>query len=229
MGAPNRKPWRQACEAALKAHSEPDAIRFWRVAHENGGSHHPIFDYRFEHTLAAVKIARWLAPRVGADLEVVECAAWLHDCTKRYQDPSTHDTHARDASERAASILAGTDFPPEKIPAVRHAIEHHVGLRLERRLEPLETACLWDADKLSKIGAASLVHYGCISGAFQAIDTFHILQRGEHWLELAQGIVASMNTEPARQEARQRLDFIERHYRQLRREWSDPMEECVPR
>lgn len=228
MGAADPKPWRQACEEALRAHSEPDAIRFWRVAHENGGSHRPIFDYRFEHTVAAVKIARWLAPKVGADLDVVECAAWLHDCTKSYQDPRTHDTHAREASEQVDAILAGSDFPPEKIPAVRHAIEHHVGLRLDHRLEPLETACLWDADKLSKIGAASLVHYGCISGAFQAIDTCHILQRGEHWLELAKDIATSMNTEPAREEARKRLGFIEKHYRQLHREWNDPMEECLP-
>jgi uncharacterized protein len=228
VSAPNPKPWRQACEEALKAHSEPDAIRFWRVSHTDKGTSLPIFDYRYEHTLAAVKIARWLAPKVGADPAIVECAAWLHDCTKRYQEPKGHDTHARDASAHAAKILAGTDFPAAKIPAVRHAIEHHVGLRLAKRLEPLETACLWDADKLSKIGAASLVHYGCISGAFQAIDTTAILERGEHWLELARGIVTSMNTEPARREAERRMAFLERHYRQLRREWNEPMEEILP-
>jgi len=222
------RPWRHACEDALKAHSEPDAIRFWRVSHDTDGTLHPVFDYRFEHTLAAVKIARWLAPRVGADPEIVECAAWLHDCTKRYQEPKGCDTHAQDASARVPAILEGTDFPATKIPGVRNAIEQHVGLRLTRKLEPIETACLWDADKLSKIGAASLVHYGCISGAFQAIDTRIILERGEHWLGLARDIVGSMNTEPARQEAARRLAFLEQHYRQLRREWSEPMEETLP-
>jgi uncharacterized protein len=125
-------------------------------------------------------------------------------------------------------ILEGTDFPPGKIPAVRHAIEHHVGLHLSTKLEPLETACLWDADKLSKIGAVSLVHFGCISGAFQPVDTRYILEAGERWLKLAAGIVASMNTEPAKREAARRLAFIQRHYQQLRREWSDPMEETEP-
>lgn len=228
MSASNPKPWRQACEEALRAHSKPDAIRFWRVAHETNGTPHPVFDYRFEHTLAAVKISRWLAPKAGADADIVECAAWLHDCTKRYQEPKGHDTHAREASDLAVQILEGTDFPPEKIPAVQHAIEHHVGLRLTKKLEPIETACLWDADKLSKIGAASLVHYGCISGAFQAIDTTCILERGEHWLELAREIVTSMNTEPARNEAEHRMAFLEHHYRQLRREWNEPMEETLP-
>ena len=228
MNAANPKPWQQACEEALRAHSEPDAIRFWRVSHQANGTPHPIFDYRYEHTLAAVKIARWLAPKTGADPEIVECAAWLHDCTKRYLEPKGHDTHALEASAQVAKILEGTDFPPWKIPAVRHAIEHHVGLRLTEKLEPIETACLWDADKLSKLGAASLVHYGCISGAFQPIDTTAILERGEHWLELARGIVTSMNTAPARREAEQRLEFLERHYRQLRREWNEPMEGILP-
>ena len=222
--SPAPAPWRQACEAELRRTSEADALRFWRVGHDTADGPRPIFNYRYEHTYAAVLLARWLAPAVGADLEVVECAAWLHDVAKRLKDPGAHDTHARDASARVPGILADTDFPAAKIPAVRHAIDHHVGLRLTRRLEPLETACLWDCDKLSKIGAASLIHFGCISGAFQSITTGEILQRGEAWLILARGIVDSFNTEPARAEGARRLAFLEHHYVQLRREWTDPLE-----
>jgi uncharacterized protein len=192
------------------------------------GGYQPIFNYRFEHTYAAVLLARWLAPQVGADLDVVECAAWLHDVAKRLKDPGSKDTHAQEASARVEEILADTDFPAEKIPAVRHAIERHVGLKLTARLEPIETACLWDCDKLSKIGAASLIHFGCISGAFQPITTAEIIRRGTAWLELARGIVASFNTEPARIEGTRRLAFLETHYAQLRREWSDPMEMPPP-
>ncbi|BDU76691.1 HD domain-containing protein [Mesoterricola sediminis] len=221
-------PWRQRCEEALKAWTEADALRFWRVAHAGPEGERPLFDYRFEHTFAAVKLARWLAPRVGADLQVVECAAWLHDCRKRLNAPEAKDHHAQDASAAVADILAGTDFPPEKIPAVRHAIEHHVGLRLTRRLEPLETACLWDADKLSKLGAASLVHFTCIAPGFRPTDTAAILERGLRWVDLARGIADSMNTDPGREEALRRLAFLEAHYDQLRREWSDPMEPAAP-
>ncbi len=217
-------PWRERCEEALGAQTRADAIRFWGASR---GSR-PIFDYRFEHTLAVVKIARWLAPLAGADPETVECAAWLHDCRKVLNDPRTRDHHAQEASDAVAGILADTDFPPGKIPAVRHAIEHHVGLKLTRRLEPAETACLWDADKLSKLGAASLVHYNCISGAFDAVETSGILARGQHWLGLARGIAGSMNTEAGRAEALRRLAFLEVYYEQLRREWSDPMEPSTP-
>ncbi len=222
------KPWRERCEAALKAFTEADARRFWHLSHETPDGTRAPFDYRFEHTLAVVKLARWLAPKVGADLDTVECAAWLHDCRKRLKDPQGKDHHAQDASAAVEDILAGTDFPTDKIPAVKVAIERHVGLRLSHRLEPLEAACLWDADKLSKLGAASLVHFVAVSGAFQPLSTADVLKRGIAWLELARGIVTSMNTAPARQEAERRFAFLDRHYLQLKREWADPMEGALP-
>ena len=220
------EPWRSACEKSLRLHSEADAIAGWGFAHPSESGPRPVFDYRYEHTLATVKLSRWLCPRVGADAEVVECAAWLHDVRKHMKRRGGKDFHAQDASAAVAGILAGTDFPADKIPAVRHAIERHVGLTLARPLEPLETAALWDCDKLSKLGAASLVHYACISGAHQTITTAEVLRRGEAWLELAAGIVASMNTAPAREEAARRLAFLGRHYAQLRREWREPLEGC---
>ena len=215
--------WREKCETALRAMTEADAIRFWGKSHPGPDGPRPVFDYRFEHTLAMVKIARWLAPQVGADPEIVECAAWLHDCRKYLNHHKEKDTHAQDASAAVEEILADTDFPRAKIPAVRHAIEHHVGLKLTRKLEPVETACLWDADKLSKIGAASLIHFVCIAGGFEPIHTAEVIARGERWMERAQAIAASMNTKPARKEAERRVAFLAAHYRQLRREWNDPM------
>jgi uncharacterized protein len=220
--------WRQSCEEALRSQTQADSIRFWGAAHDTPEGARAAFDYRFEHTLAVVKIARWLAPLAGADPEVVECAAWLHDCRKSLNKPKGKDTHAQDASAAVAGILAGSDFPQDKIKAVCHAIEHHVGLRLSQKLSPVETACLWDADKLSKIGAASLIHFVAISGGFGPADTASILAKGERWLGLARGITDSMNTDPARQEAERRLAFLINHYRQLRREWNDPMEPSQP-
>ena len=222
------KPWRVACETDLRAHSEADSIRFWRVYHEVGGGSRALFNYRFEHTLAVVKLARWLASMEGADSEVLECAAWLHDCRKHLNAESTKDTHARDAAEAVEGILRDTDFPKDKLPAVKHAILHHVGLRLTHQLQPIETACLWDADKLSKLGAASLVHFSCISSGFEPVDTTHILERGERWIELAKGIVQSLNTGAGREEGARRFRFLHLHYAQLRREWSDPLQESLP-
>ncbi|MBL0313725.1 MAG: HD domain-containing protein [Holophagaceae bacterium] len=219
-----RVPWRTRCEADLRAFTDADAIRFWSIAHQVDGEARPIFNYRFEHTLAAVKLGRWLCPQVNADLDIVECALWLHDCRKKLKDPLTKDTHALDASAEVSEILQGTDFPQAKIAAVRHAIEHHVGLKLTKKLSPIETACVWDCDKLSKLGAASLIHFGCISGGFQPITTEDILLRSEAWLELCRVIAASMNTLPGKAEAERRLAFLCAHYQQLGNEWREPLE-----
>ena len=217
-----RANWQAACESELQGFTRQDALRFWGAWHMEGETKAPPFDYRFEHTLAVVRLGEWLGPQVGADMDVLLCAAWLHDCRKilgSKKNDGEKDSHATDAAEAVAGILEGTDFPPDKIPAVRHAILHHVGLSLDAPLDPLETACLWDIDKLSKLGAASLVHFLCISPGFQPASTSKTLQMGEKWLGMAQRIACSMNTAPAKAEAAARLDFLRSFYGRLKREW----------
>jgi uncharacterized protein len=210
-------PWRAACEGALAEFTKKDSLRFWGWGHDVDGALAPAFDYRFEHTLAVVKLAGWLAPLVGADIEVLACAAWLHDSRKTLAHKGP-DSHAADAAGALDGILEGTDFPRHKIEAVRHAILHHVGLSLDKPLEPLETACLWDIDKLSKLGAASLVHFICIAPGFRPATTALVLEKGEKWLGLAKGIAESMNTAPAKTEAAERCDFLREFYKRLARE-----------
>jgi len=211
-------PWRAACERALADFTTNDSLRFWGWGHDVGGVRVPAFDYRFEHTLAVVKLAGWLAPQVGADPDVLTCAAWLHDCRKKLGDKGP-DSHAQDAAAALDGILEGTDFPRHKIEAVRHAILHHVGLSLTVPLEPIETACLWDIDKLSKLGVASLIHFIGIAPGFQPVTTSTVLEKGEKWLELAKGIVGSMNTPPAKAEAAARYIFLMDYYKRLALEW----------
>jgi len=209
--------WQSACEQALRDFTRQDALRFWGWGHDVDGQRVPAFDYRFEHTLAVVKLGRWLAPQVNADEDILICAAWLHDCRKRLGQREA-DNHAYDAGNALDGILEGTDFPSHKIPAVRHAILNHIGLSLSEPLEPLETACLWDIDKLSKLGAASLIHFIGIAPAFQPTSTSGVLEKGEKWLELARGIADSMNTAPAKSEAVKRFEFLRNYYKRLRAE-----------
>ena len=42
----------------------------------------PSFNYRWEHVTTVVTLSLKLADLVGADREIVEAAAWLHDVTK---------------------------------------------------------------------------------------------------------------------------------------------------
>jgi uncharacterized protein len=160
-----------------------------------------------------VRLAVRLAERTGADREVCEAAAWLHDVAK----PHSQD-HGRDGAIAARRILAGTDYPPHKVDLVVDAIDKHVGLSHDEPVEPLEAAVLWDADKLSKLGATFVLHgIGYLLAKGEG-ETVRVIERlcDEGW---AAGIVDNLNTVPAQAAGRQRLEAYCAFCRQATREY----------
>ena len=72
---------------------------------ERWGDERTPFEYRWEHVQTTVRLALRLAECTGADREVCEAAAWLHDVTKTYS--WEHKTnHGVDGAARAREILA---------------------------------------------------------------------------------------------------------------------------
>jgi uncharacterized protein len=195
--------------AAAKAQAEQEGRAAWHLddkqpvseAEPEPGREPLPFNYRLEHVSQVVALAMRLARSLSADLEVIEAAAWLHDVRK--QEPK----HALAGAAAARTILAATDFPPDKVEAVVTAIRQHEGLyRPEGAppLEPLEAAILWDADKLSKLG---------VQAVLTSLSTPHVFgkdmaQRWAYVAEFADKVLArtveSMNTKPARQMAGRR-------------------------
>jgi uncharacterized protein len=159
------------------------------------------FNYRWEHVSTVVTLARRLACLTGADAEIVEAAAWLHDVRK-----STHgEQHPEAGAAFARAFLPQTDFPPEKIAAVATTIEVHKGLWRDEPLENLEAQVLWDADKLAKIGLTAVFHWTGGSLAGEKLRTMdEIIARGRN-VDWQARTVASMHTEPARRAAACRL------------------------
>lgn len=178
----------------------------------------PPFNYRLEHLKAVVCIAEGLASKLGADLEVVRAAAWLHDLAKEAVAEMVEDDHGVKGAEEARKILRRTDFPKEKIDAVCRAIAEHVGLYREDPLEPLEAAILWDADKLAKLGAISLVHFLCLSPSLGQVTTDSLLAEGRRWLGLQAKMVESMNTPLGKEMGRKRYEVVRGFYEQLESE-----------
>lgn len=198
--------WREAVRSVMKAAAEAE-----NQAGEAGAT--LAFNYRWEHVTTVVTLALRLAELVGADREVVEAAAWLHDITKR-----EGEGHAQSGAAFARAYLPTTDFPPEKIPRVEAAIAAHKGLWREEPLIDLETMVLWDADKLSKIGLTAAFHWTGM--AFSANQPFSLADlvaknRQTDWQEKT---VASMHTEPARRAAAERLQAYKRLWLELARE-----------
>ena len=184
----------------------------WNISPNAGSNIDPNetipFRHRWEHVQHVVSLALWLVEETGADREIVEAAAWLHDVCKREPD------HGARGAERAQTILTGTDFPPQKIDAVADAIRQHEGLTRSdpSPLQPLEAAVLWDADKLSKIGVQALM-VAMSSHYVQGMPLAERRRRNQEFIEtVLSQTVKSMNTKPARTLAeeryRQNLDVM---------------------
>ena len=189
--------WRTVCRQQAEKQATAEARKLWKVSSNKAIP----FAHRCEHVQAVVSTALWLARETGADSEVVEAAAWLHDIRKG--SPG----HGVNGAREAKRILLQTDFPAEKTPSVVDAIARHVGLYRAPDappLTPLETAILWDADKLTKLGVQALAY----SLSMNFMRGLTLPQRRSNMLEFTQSVLArtvkSMNTPPARQEAERR-------------------------
>jgi len=207
MASSPRPSWREVVRiAAHKAAMVEDQERW-------GDTRTP-FEYRWEHVRAAVRLAVRLAECTGADREVCEAAAWLHDIAK----PHSQD-HGHDGAAIARNVLRQSDFPIEKINAVVDAIAKHVGLETSAPVEPLEAAVLWDADKLSKLGATIVLHGVGYLLAEGTGETGRLIERlwDEGW---AEGIADNLNTAPARAAGKMRLETYRAFCRQAAAEWN---------
>ena len=112
------------------------------------------FNYRWEHVTNVVTLALKLADLVGADREVVEAAAWLHDVTKR-----DGESHATSGAIFARDFLPQTDFPPEKIDVVARAIADHKGTGIDQRGTPIIAGYFARSDNDAFGGVRSLVRW----------------------------------------------------------------------
>lgn len=179
--------------------------------HKKSGSR---FSYRWEHVRAVVTVAVKLATLTGADPEVVEAAAWLHDICKEAKE-----RHPQEGAKFAWRFLPTTDFPLEKVKAVAQAIEDHMGLWRDEPLRTLESQVLWDADKLTKIGMTAAAHW--MGGDFtrgRIGSTEQLIERLES-ADWRAKTVASMHTEPAKRAAQSRFAAYDRMLAQLSAEW----------
>ncbi len=193
--------WRLACRQQAEKQAMAEARKAWKVRSDSAVP----FAYRWEHIQTVVSTALWLAQRTDADCEVVEAAAWLHDIRKG------SPAHGQAGAREARRLLSTTDFPPQKVAAVVDAISRHAGLYRPTDappLTPLETAILWDADKLTKLGVQALA-YNLSMGYMRGLT---LPQRRSNMMEFTQSVLvrtaASMNTAPARREAAHRYQAM---------------------
>lgn len=109
--------------------------------------------HNWDHTRRVHLLCRHIGSIEGADLEVLEIAAYLHDVGRPSQDRSRGAIcHAERGGEMARDVLEKTGLSPEKKANIIHCIESH-RFRGNHRPRTKEAKVLFDSDKLDAIGA----------------------------------------------------------------------------
>lgn len=126
------------------------------------------------HIRRVVEIAKGLAVSYGADAEVVEIAALLHDFAGIRDETrrAEHHIHGADEAER---ILGGYSYPPEKIELVRKCILNHRGSVPNEKSSP-EESCVADADAMAHMQELGSLFYVAYRELGMDID------RGTEWI-----------------------------------------------
>lgn len=129
-------------------------------------------EVRWIHTQQVAKLAREIAQKEGADLEVVEISAWLHD-TGVWGRKNVLMTHQIYSAKYAKELMKKLDYSQKTIDRVCQCIMEHFGpitdktaefLKKENatwddipRQSTIESKCLYDADMINLCGPMGLV------------------------------------------------------------------------
>src|SRR5512133_4408917 len=122
--------------------------------------------HNFEHVLRVYRMAERLAEDEGADLEIVQAAALLHDAEGSAPGSETRKSHHHRSADFAGQVLAAEGWPAERIAAVQHCIRAHRFRNDGETPQTIEANVLFDADKLDvlgAIGAARTVAYAMLN------------------------------------------------------------------
>jgi len=125
--------------------------------------------HSFEHVLRVKAMAERIGRAEGADLEIIEAAAYLHDSrgASPEEGGKARKEHHIASAEFAGEVLAEKGWSTDRIQAVQHCIRAHRYRHNGERPETLEAQCLFDADKLDvlgAVGAARTIAYAVLAG-----------------------------------------------------------------
>lgn len=109
------------------------------------------------HITYVVRFAKQMAMQSGADVEIVEIAALLHDYAS-IKNYSMYEEHHYYGAEEAEMLLKKLGYPDEKIEQVKYCIYCHRG-SVPGDKTTRESICVADADAMSHFAAIpSLYH-----------------------------------------------------------------------
>lgn len=195
--------------------------------------HHAADDgaHDIAHFRRVWKTAQQLNQAEGATADelILLAAAYLHDIVSLPKNHPERHLSSRLAAREAAVILLELEFPPEKIPAVCHAIEAH-SFSANLPTQTQEARLLQDADRMEALGAIGLARVFYTSGRMQRamFDPYDPLARHrqlddqayalDHFFVKLYKVADSMQTQAGRQMAQARRQLLERYVEDLLQE-----------
>jgi uncharacterized protein len=185
----------------------------------------------WDHTQRVYNLCMHIGRIEGANLEVLQIAAYLHDVGRPFEDETRGKVcHARKGAELAEGLLADYPVSDEQRNNILHCIGTH-RFRGERGPETLEAKVLFDADKLDAIGAVGIARTFLFAGEVGAkLHNPHVELRNtrpyteedtgyrEYKLKLCK-IKDRMLTDEGRRMAEERHAYMERFFQRLTDEY----------
>jgi HD superfamily phosphodiesterase len=104
--------------------------------------------HQMDHLDRVWERAEKLGKKLGADMEILVAAVYLHDIGRQYG----LELHGPKSAQHAADALERIGFPKAKRAAVLHAIEMHDYQTEPEKRGTLEAKILYDCDKLDVFG-----------------------------------------------------------------------------
>ncbi len=161
----------------------------------------------WEHVERVFRLSTMIAEKEGADVELCQVGALLHDIGRVIGEP-----HNLTGRGRAKVLLRGMGYPSKKIEKVLRIIETHTMSEWER-LESLEEKIIWDADKLDGLGAIGLAR------AFHMMGETGLLFHDFSWFKDDTMLrFERLNTETAKKIGEQRIEYMKRFFETLEKE-----------
>ena len=181
------------------------------------------------HVERVYNLAIRIAKEENADLDVVTAATLLHDIARAMEDEGKIADHATEGAKMARKILEEVGFPKKKIAKVTHCIEVH-RFRKGMEAESLEAKILQDADRLDIIGAIGMARVFTRGGWGNKPIYDPTIPRKEkydgksltsvnHIYEKILKVKDRINTNTAKEIAKERHKFVEQFLERLLKEW----------
>jgi len=182
-----------------------------------------------DHIERVVATARKLGEHEGAELAVLEPAAWLHDCVAVAKDHPQRKQASLLAANRAVEFLQEINYPQQYHDDIHHAIVAH-SFSANITPETLEAKILQDADRMDALGAIGIARCILVGGKLnrqlysnidplcaerEPDDSIYTL---DHFFTKLLTLGDSMQTQAAKAEAQRRSVYMRDFLVQLQSE-----------